>query len=75
MGYAHFEASDLRQKTTKAQGQTDDLKLDTGKTRYWVARTTVDDGEPYNNRVTIERLEDDKWVTVDTYDGSSPEVP
>jgi hypothetical protein len=51
------------------------LKIDTGVTRYWLARTTTDDGEPYDHRVTIERLIEGRWIAVHTYpgDGRKPQ--
>ena len=44
-------------------GHTCDLKYETGTVRIWLARTGVADGEPYNNKVTIERLIEGQWAT------------
>lgn len=35
-------------------GQADDLVFDNGRTRLWLSRCTVEDGEPFNNKVTVE---------------------
>lgn len=52
---------------TQSVGQADDLKFDDGKTRVWLSRCTVADGEPYDHKVTEEELIDGKWVITDTY--------
>ena len=57
----------LRSAPTITFGQADDLKIDDGKHRVWLSRCTVEDGEPYNNKVTVERLENGRWVEVDQY--------
>ena len=38
-------------------GQFDDLKIETADTRVWLSRMTIEDGQPYNNQVTEEKLE------------------
>lgn len=37
--------------------------------RYWVSRCSVADGEPYNNKVTIEVLTDGRWENYISYNG------
>ena len=59
----------LERRPTLTVGQADDLKLDTGTTRYWLSRCGIEDGEPFEHTVHVERLEDGCWVTVLTYDG------
>jgi hypothetical protein len=62
-----YSLAELEQMPTLATGQTDDLKVDTGASRVWLARTSIEDGESYNNRVTIEDLVDGQWVIVQEY--------
>ena len=64
-----YTAADLKDLPTLAQGQADNLKLDDGETRVWLCRCGVADGMPYNNQITIERLVDGRWITVETYEG------
>lgn len=64
---SQYSLSQLKRKRTISVGQADSLKIDDGKTRVWLARTGVADGEPYNNKVTIEKLIDGRWEIVDTY--------
>lgn len=33
----------------------------------WLSRCTVADGEPYNNKVTVEKLIGGRWEIADTY--------
>jgi hypothetical protein len=61
------------------QGQYANLKVETGKERghhldgdekVWLSRFTVEDGAPYDNQVTVERLVNGCWVTVDEYEAA-----
>jgi hypothetical protein len=64
-----FSAQFLDRQPTLCTGQTSNLKLDDGQFRYWLSRCSVKDGEPYNNKVSIEMLTDGNWVLVDEYQG------
>ena len=64
-----FSAQELEGMPTLCTGQADDLKYDDGKTRVWLSRCTKDDGEPYNNKITIERLRGGRWEIEDEYPG------
>lgn len=64
---SQYSLSELKRKRTLATGQSSDLKVEKGRTRVWLARTGVADGEPYNNKVTVEKLIDGRWEVVDTY--------
>lgn len=66
---ARISAADLADKPTLAVGQADNLKIDTGQTRYWLCRCGIEDGMEWENTVTVERLINGRWETVDTYDG------
>ena len=67
---ATWEIEDL---PTLCQGQSDDLKIDTGDARLWQARTSIEDGEPYRNTIHIE-LRDERgcWIDAGCYDGDHP---
>lgn len=58
---------ELEAMPTLTQGQADDLKIDNGAERVWLSRCGVEDGEPWDNKVTIERLVDGRWVEVEWY--------
>lgn len=51
-----YTLAELEALPTLSQGHTDDLKIETENTRVWLSRMTVEDGEPYNNKVTVEKL-------------------
>ena len=55
---------------TLSKGQFDDLKYDNGRIRVWLSRCSKDDGEPYNNKVTEEKLIDGKWEIVNVYEAT-----
>ena len=57
----------LKRRPTLSVGQTDDLKIETPSRRVWLARTGVQDGEPFNNRVSIEELSNNGWKIVEDY--------
>ena len=65
--------AELEDEPTLSQGQTDDLKLETQidgtYVRVWLARTGVEDGEPYDNRISVETLQDGSWRVVHEYPG------
>lgn len=71
---ATIYAEDLRDRPTLAVGQADNLKIDTGETRYWLCRCGIADGMPVDDVVTVERLIDGRWETVLTYDGNTGEL-
>jgi len=47
-------------------GQASDLKLDTGKYRYWLARCGPDDGNE-GFPIEVEELIDGRWETIGGY--------
>ena len=67
-----YTARELKDLPTLAQGQADNLKIDTGTERVWLCRCGIADGMPYNNAITIERLIDGRWQTVQQYPGAAP---
>lgn len=64
-----YDADFLRSLPTLSKGQSDDLKIDTGITRVWLARTGIIDGEEYNDRVSVELLRDGCWTHFESYAG------
>jgi hypothetical protein len=61
--------AELENMPTLHQGQADDCKIETDDQRVWLSRCTVEDGEPWNNKVTVERrLADGSWVTAETWE-------
>jgi hypothetical protein len=56
-----YYLSDLESRETLAVGQADDLKISTSTVRVWLSRASIEDGEPYDNKVTIERLVKGSW--------------
>jgi hypothetical protein len=64
-----YTADELRDLPTLSVGQADDLKVDTGTRRVWLGRCGVADGAIYDNQVTVERLEDGKWILSECYEG------
>lgn len=59
---------------TLSQGQYANLKVNGPTLRVWLARVGKDDGAPYDNGVTVERLINGKWTIVDEYEAVN-EVP
>ena len=58
----------LESLPTITVSQADDLKIDEpGNYRVWLSRCGVEDGEPYPNKVTVERWVCDKWTEERTY--------
>ena len=51
-----YTLAELEALPTLSVAQCDDLKIETEDTRVWLSRLGVEDGEPYNNKVTIEKL-------------------
>lgn len=64
-----YTAKELSALPTLSVGQAEDLKVDTGNTRVWLARTGTADGEPYENKISVEKLKNGRWEVVDEYEG------
>jgi hypothetical protein len=63
-----YTLAELENLPTISQGQMDDLKIQTKYIRVWLSRMTKDDGMPYDNQVTIERLNSSyNWVTISQF--------
>ena len=62
-----YSLSELRSLPTLAYGQADSLKVETSTMRVWLSRCGPEDGEPYPNKVTVERLVRGRWIETETY--------
>lgn len=62
-----YTLKELQALKTVFQGHFDDTKIDTGTERVLLSRMTVADGMPYDNQVTVERLVNGNWKTMDQY--------
>jgi len=65
-----YTLKQLQALPTRYVGQAADLKMETEVTRVtrvWLSRCSVEDGEPYNNKVTVQELTDNGWVIKQTY--------
>lgn len=50
-----YSLKELEAMDTIEQSQFDDLKHQGIFERVWLSRMSIEDGQPYNNQVTIER--------------------
>jgi hypothetical protein len=64
-----YTASELEQMDTLSVGQADNLKVDTGTERVWLSRCGVEDGEPFDHKVTVERFNGRRWKIIEEYPG------
>ena len=65
-----YTLAQLQEMPTIHVGQYDDLKKRWPDCQVWLSRLTVADGQPYDNQVTVEKLTDGRWVTVDEYEAT-----
>lgn len=76
----HYTLTEIEALPTIEQGHTDDLKIQTSTMRVWLSRMTIEDGQLYNNQVTIEKLSETagspkketttgkQWLTFEQYE-------
>lgn len=67
-GEYELSLDELEKLPTISEGYTCDLKIESDTERIWLARTGILDGEPFNNKVTIERLIDGRWIEVEIWE-------
>lgn len=56
-----YKARDLEKLPVLCQGQADDLHLQNTRYRIWLSRCGVEDGEPCNNKITVEEYDGRRW--------------
>lgn len=57
-----YTLAELEALPTLATGQADDLKVETENRRVWLSRCGVEDGEPYPNKATVEKLTGGEYI-------------
>lgn len=62
-----FTLKEIKALPTIRSSHFDNLKIDTGSDRIWISRMTIQDGMPYNNQITHEKLIRGNWKIVDQY--------
>lgn len=63
-----YTLAELQALPTIKQGHTANLKVETQDTRVWLSRLGVEDGEPYENHVSVEKFDQKNgWRTVQDY--------
>lgn len=62
-----YTLTELENMPTITQGQFSNMKYDDGETKILLSRCTIEDGEPYNNKVTVEKLINGNWTITETY--------
>lgn len=67
-GTYELTLSELKELPTLAQGQADDLKIESDTERVWLSRCTAADGEPWDNKVTVERYIGGSWIEVEWWE-------
>ena len=63
-----YTFAELQAMPTISQGHMDNLKVQTEDTKVWLSRMTIEDGMKYNNQVTVEKYNGDKWETIAQYE-------
>lgn len=67
-----YTLRELQVLPTIGIGQADDLKIDGMYRRVWLSRCTIEDGEPCNDKITVEEKMRGRWVTIIEYDACNP---
>lgn len=67
-GIYELSLEELEAMTVIEQGQADDLLIASDGERIWLSRCGIEDGEPWNNKVTIERLVGGRWTEIEWYE-------
>lgn len=67
-GVYEISLAELEALPTISEGQADSLKIESDSERVWLSRCTVEDGEPWDNKVTVERLIAGSWIAVEHWE-------
>lgn len=64
-----YSLAQLQALPTISEAQASDLKVEDHESglRHWLSRCSVADGEPYDNKVTVEKFENGRWRLLSTY--------
>ena len=64
-----YTLQELEAMPTLTVGQADNLKIENETIRIWLSRCSVADGEPYDNKVTVEMYDnhEGKWYEDHSY--------
>jgi len=62
-----FKLDYLEGLPTLCTGQADNLKIEHGIYQVWLSRCGIEDGEPYDNKVTIKHLSNGHWINYAIY--------
>lgn len=62
-----YGLAELEALPTLCTSQADDLKVEGDGFRIWLSRCGVADGEPYDNKVTVEEYIDGDWTETEHY--------
>jgi hypothetical protein len=65
-------ATELESLPLIESAHTCDLHCDIGDARLWLARTSIEDGEPFKSTVYVELKQDGRWIDAGYYDGDYP---
>ncbi len=64
-----YSLDELEALPTLSVGQADSLKVEKkGEWRVWLSRCHKEDGEPYNNKVTVEAWDGKRWINASEYE-------
>jgi len=66
-----FTLQELQRMKTLCVGQADDLKYEGDGVRVWLSRCDEADGEPHENKVTVEKWFHVEWRETETYQAKS----
>jgi hypothetical protein len=67
-GVYEVPLDELKALPVLAQGQADDLLIESDGERVWLSRCSTEDGEPWDNKVTVERYVGRAWVEVEWWE-------
>ena len=63
-----YPLDELEAMDVLEQGQADDLLIHSEDYKLWLSRCGVEDGEPCDNKVTIEVRRDGRWTEIGWYE-------
>lgn len=67
-GEYEIPLAELEALPTLCVGQADSLKIESDTERVWLSRCGIEDGEPWDHKVTVERLIAGSWIEVEHWE-------